>query len=160
MRFVEIGVEVRVLERDRGLRGQEGKELDAGWREHVRGDVVLEVQHADKRALFHERQAEYRPGVPPADILIRGKRIVRQGIVQNHPFPRAGDITDDRLRKLNRGIGCFAQTNNHGAAAGVRFRLDRQFVTARQHEQPTFRAGVLDGRAQQCLDELLQHNLA
>ena len=43
-----------------------------------------------------------------------------------------------------------AQLHPHGTAAGGRFRLDRQVTTARHQEQPAFRPGVLERRAQQC----------
>src|SRR6267142_1756430 len=42
----------------------------------------------------------------------------------------------------------------------VRFRLDRKLATARQDEQPAVCAGMLDGGAQQRVDQLLEHDLA
>ena len=57
--FGEIAIQARILERDRGLRGEQLQHRGARRREDARGEVVLEVEHADEFALVRERQAEH-----------------------------------------------------------------------------------------------------
>ena len=45
-------------------------------------------------------------------------------------------------------------------AAGRGFRLDPQFILPRQNQQPSFGAGVLDRRAHERVDQLVQDDLA
>ena len=61
--FLEIVVQTGVLQRDRRLRGQQFQHRDPGGREHVRCQVVLEIEHADQLGLLHQGQAEDGPGV-------------------------------------------------------------------------------------------------
>src|SRR5262249_44907767 len=72
----------------------------------------------------------------------------------------AGRVTDHRLRQVEGGDGCFAQTDRHHVPAGGCLRFDRKLVPAWEDEQPAFRARMLDGRAQQRLDQLFQDDLA
>ena len=57
-RFCEIAVQAGVLQRDRGLRGEQLQHRDPGRREDAGGQVVFQVEHADELGLVDQRQAE------------------------------------------------------------------------------------------------------
>ena len=48
----------------------------------------------DLLGLLHQRQAEQRPGVLPADVLICRERILRQGVIKHPAFPRPGHVVE------------------------------------------------------------------
>src|SRR5271170_7340143 len=68
--LLEVRIEVSVLQRDRGLGGDQLQHRASGRREHARGQVILEVEHADQRGLPDQRKAEKGTGVIAADVLI------------------------------------------------------------------------------------------
>src|SRR5712671_489292 len=86
--FLEIVVQTGVLQRDRRLRCQQFQHRDPGGREHVRCQLVFEIEHPDQLRLLHQGQAEDRPGVLLTEVLIRRERILHQGIINDHAFPR------------------------------------------------------------------------
>ena len=71
--FNDIAVQAGVLQRDRGLRGEQLQHGQPGRREHVRGQVVFQVKHADELALIDQRQAEDGAGLVLMEIGVRGK---------------------------------------------------------------------------------------
>ena len=75
---------------------------DPGGREHVRCQLVLEIEHPDQLGLLHQGQAEDRPGVLLTDVLIRRERILRQGVIKDHAFPRPDHVMEHGFGKLGR----------------------------------------------------------
>ena len=104
-RSAEIAVQAGVLQRDRRLRGEQLQHCDPGRREDARGQVVLEVEHADELGLIDQRQAENGTGLALTDVGIRGERGLGRGIVENDALPRAQDVVEDRFRQRRRGHG-------------------------------------------------------
>src|SRR5262249_32922149 len=158
--FLQLTIQAAVVQRHRRLRCEHLQDGNPAGRKDVGSEIVFEIEQGNQRGLFHERHAEYRASVLRADGLIGGKWIRRRGIAENDALVGTRSIADDRLGKFSRGDGRLAQNYRHGTAAGARFRLDQQLRTARQNEQPTFGARVLDRGAQERLDELVQHDFA
>src|SRR6476660_9119772 len=72
--LLEIVVQAGILQCDRGLRGEQLQNRDPSRREDARGQVVLEVERADKFGLIEQWQAENGPGLALTDIGIDAKR--------------------------------------------------------------------------------------
>ncbi len=100
--LLEIAVQTGVLQRDRRLRRQQFQYRDPGGREHVRCQVVLEIEHPDQLGLLHQRQAEDRPGLLLPDVLIRREPILRQGVIKDHALPRPDQVMEHGFGKLGR----------------------------------------------------------
>src|SRR5882757_11191782 len=100
--LLQVRIEVSVLQRDRGLGSDQLQHCASGRRERARGQVILEVEHADQRGLPDQRQAEKGPDVIAMDVLIGGKRVLRRGIVQNHALLCPYDVVEDGVRKICR----------------------------------------------------------
>ena len=64
-----------MFERDRRLRQQEIQDREAGGRENVRRQVVLQIERADKPGLFHQGNAQDGPGPPLPEVVVRAERI-------------------------------------------------------------------------------------
>ena len=58
---LQFGVEPGVLQRNRRLRRQQFQHRDPRGREHVRCQVVLEIEHADQPGLLDQGQTKHRP---------------------------------------------------------------------------------------------------
>src|SRR5260370_11504262 len=56
--LLQIRIEVGIFERDRGLRGDQLQHRVAGRREHLWGQIVLEVEDSNQCGLLDQRQAE------------------------------------------------------------------------------------------------------
>ena len=158
--LLKLAVQPAVFERDGRLGGQHLEERDPRGREDARSEPVLEVEQRDQRTLFHQGQAEHRAHARCANVLVGGVRIARRGIGENHGLARACRITDNGLGKLGRGDGYLAETDRHRAVAGFALRANQELAPSRQEQQPTFRTGVFDRRAQHGVDELFEHDLA
>ena len=100
--FPEIAVQAGVLQRDRRLRREQFQHRDPGGREHVRCQVVLEIEHPDQLGLLHQGQAEDRPRALVADVLIRRERILRRSVIKDHAFPRPDHVMEHGFGKLRR----------------------------------------------------------
>ena len=155
-----LGVETGILQRDRGLRGQQRQHRTPGRREDVRRQGVFEIEHAGEPGLVEQRYAEDGPGVLRAHVRIGGKRVRGRGIVEQHAVPRADDILDDGLGQRRRGHGLVCQTHDDGVAAGRGFRRDAQLVAARQDQQPPLSTGVLNRRTHERVEQFLEDDLA
>src|SRR5207237_2008420 len=77
---LEICIQVRVLQRDRGLRGQHLEDRRSRRGEYVRGESVFQIEHATQRGPFLgavtwlddlQRQTEDRPAVLLTDVGIQ-----------------------------------------------------------------------------------------
>ena len=69
----ELGVELGVLKRDGGLGREQVQHRAARRREHMRREVVLEVEHPDEIALMHQGQAQHRATAPSAGCIRRAR---------------------------------------------------------------------------------------
>jgi ribose/xylose/arabinose/galactoside ABC-type transport system permease subunit len=113
-----------VLQRDRGLRGEQLQHRDPGRDKDPGSEIVLEVEHTNELALIEQRQAENGAGLVPADIGIRGKRVRVHGIVENDALPGALDKVKNQLRQHGRGHRLIAQLHDDrvvlaGAVVGL-----------------------------------------
>src|SRR5262249_47925945 len=54
----EIAIKTRILKRDRGLRRKQLEHYDPRWSEDVRGQVIFQVEYADKFGLINQREAK------------------------------------------------------------------------------------------------------
>ena len=54
---LQIGIQAGILQRDRGLRGQQLQHCNAGRRKGERRQIVLEIECADKLRLFDDGHA-------------------------------------------------------------------------------------------------------
>jgi hypothetical protein len=93
-------------------------------------------------------------------MFIRRKRILHQGVIKDHTFPRPDHGVEHGFGKFGRRHGRPAQHDLNPATAGHRFRFDPWLVAREQDEQATLGAGMLDRDPQQCLDELIEDDLA
>src|SRR5262249_42173448 len=82
--FCEMAVQMGILQRDRGLRGEQLQHRDPSGRENARGQGVLEVENPYQLALVEQRHAENGTSMVLPDVRIGGKRILSRGIVENH----------------------------------------------------------------------------
>ena len=155
----EIAVETGILERNRRLRCQHFQDRDPGGCEHVRCQIVLQIEHADQLGLFHQRQTEDRPSTLLADVLICRERILRRGVIKDHALARPGHGAEYGFGKLGRRRGRVAKRYLNLAAAGRRFRRDLWLVGREQDEQATRSTGMFDYNSQQRLDELSEDDL-
>jgi len=84
--------------------------------------------------------------------------------MQQHAFLGAQDVAEDGLRQVGCGDARLSQMNLHPhlhiAAARRGFRFDSIVIPVRKNQHASFSAGMLDGRAHQRVDQLLQHDLA
>jgi len=55
---------------------------DPGGCEHMRREVVLEIERPDQPGLLHQGQAKHRPGVLLTEVLISRERILRRGVIK------------------------------------------------------------------------------
>src|ERR1700728_1221241 len=116
-------MEGRVLQRDRGLGGEELQERYPRRREGATGQVVLEVNHAVKLALIDQGQAENGAGLPLPDVGVFAKCGPGRGIVESDTLPGAQDVMERRFRQRSRACLLIAQLHYHRVAAGCGFRL-------------------------------------
>src|SRR5262245_28602647 len=73
----QIEKEPRILERNRGLRGEHLQHRDALGRENARSQIVLKIENADEISLVYQWQTENGPGATPNDVGIGRKRVLR-----------------------------------------------------------------------------------
>ena len=64
-----------------------------------RGQVVLEIEHADQLGLVDQGQAENGASLTLTDVRILGKRGLGRGVVQYDALPGAHDIVEHRFRQ-------------------------------------------------------------
>src|SRR5882672_8089868 len=88
----QVRIEVGVLQRNRGLGGEQLQYRASRGREHAGGQVILEVEHADQCGLLDQGQTENGTEAILANVLIAGKRALRRGIVQNHTLVCPYDV--------------------------------------------------------------------
>jgi len=74
----------------------------------------------DLLGLLHQRQAEQRPGLLLADVLICRERILRQGVIKDPAFPRPGSRNGERLGLVWR-LREAADIRSHGIAERHRY---------------------------------------
>ena len=158
--FGELSIEIGIFQRDRGLRGEQLQHRDTGWREHPRGQAILQIQNADELGLFNERQAENGPTMTVADVRVFGKRGPGRGVVEYDVVPGALDIGQHRLRQRDCRHGLVAHTHDHFVAARRGLRRDPQLGSARQSQQSALCARLLDRRAHDRVDQFFELNLA
>src|SRR5262249_45609263 len=63
LHLLRVSIQTSVLQGDRRLRSQEPEHRYPGLGEHVRGQAVLQVEHADEFGPVDQWQAENRTGV-------------------------------------------------------------------------------------------------
>src|SRR5215831_12438863 len=95
-----------------------------------------------------------------AKVVIGGKRVLARGIMQKNAFLGPEDILKYRPRQISGGYASLSQFYLHLTAAGCGFSLDPVFITSRKNQQTSFGTGVLDCRAHQRINQLLQNDLA
>ena len=83
----QLAIEAGIFQRDRGLRRQQLQQRYPGGREHMRGQVVLEIEHAEQLGLFHQGQAQNRTGALLTDVVIRRERALNSGVIQDDALP-------------------------------------------------------------------------
>ena len=99
----EIPVQARVLHRDGRLRGEQLEDGHSRGSKRVRREVVLQVQHPEQPGLLEYRQAEHRPRVVLANVVIGGEWVLARGIVQQNAFFGPKDIAENGLRQICSG---------------------------------------------------------
>jgi hypothetical protein len=62
LRFRQIVIKTRILQRDRGLRRKQFQHCDPRRRENVGSQIIFEVEQTDQFALINQRQAENGTG--------------------------------------------------------------------------------------------------
>ena len=70
------------------------------------------------------------------------------------------DVLKHRTRQIRGRDARLPQDDVHVIAAGCGLRLDAIVISVRKNQQTSFGAGVLDSRAHECVDQLLQDDLA
>ena len=80
--------------------------------------------------------------------------------MQEHALFGPEDILKHRTRQIRGGDARLPQDDVHVIAAGGRLRLDAIVIPLRKNQQTSLGAGVLDSRAHQRVDQLLQDDLA
>src|SRR5262249_36340610 len=109
--LLDMPIQPCVLQRHRGLRGEQSQDRDAVRGEDTRGQVVLEVEDSREPALLQQRQTEHRAGTSVAYVSIRREDGMHGGIVQDDALLRPQDVTHNRLRDRGGGPGSLVQTN-------------------------------------------------
>ena len=110
--------------------------------------------------MFYEREAQDGPRVRATNVLVIRERASSRRIIEDDTLLCSRGVLNYGLRQFSAGDWRVTQSDRDGAAAGSCFRLDPQLGTSRQNEQSTFRAGVLDGGAEQRVNEVFQDDFA
>ena len=124
--LAQLAIEPRVLQRDRGLRSEEAQDGDPIRREDVRGELVLEVEHADELGLLDEREAQHRARLPAAEVVVAREGIGADGVVDDDALARPQDVAHDRVGQLirRRGPGHEAEPRPPWGRPAPRRRCD------------------------------------
>ena len=77
---------------DGRFRGQQLEDGHSSGGERVRREAIFQIQDPEQSGLLENRQAEHRPCVVPADILIGGKWVLAGGVIQKNACLRSYDI--------------------------------------------------------------------
>ena len=72
----QVGVQLGISERDRGLRREQFEHCEPVRREDARRQVVLQVEHADRFPRPYQWQAQDGPRAPEKHVSVLGKRIL------------------------------------------------------------------------------------
>src|SRR6266403_1303465 len=72
----------------------------------------------------------------------------------------ASSITDQRIWQYGCKVRPVAQMDGYILTTSGRFRLDLQLIAARDNQETSFGASVLDGGAHEFVDQLFQNHLA
>ena len=158
--FGEIAVQTGILQRDRGLRGEQLQHRYARWGKHAGREAVLEVEHADQLCLGEQGQAENRARPPLTDVRISGERGLGRGIIEDHAFPGTQDIMENGLRQRGPDHRMIVKPHEDRVAAGCGFGREPWLALAHQNEQASFGAGLLEGGAQKRIDQFDEDDLA
>ena len=94
------------------------------------------------------------------DVLIRRELVWGRGVIQHHTLLRADDEVEHRLREFRWRHDRLSEEHLDRIATGGGYRLDSQFVAARQDQEAAVSAGVFERNHHECLDQLLEHDLA
>ena len=121
--------------------------------------VVFQVQHPEQAGLLEDRQAQDRPCMVLANVVIGREWVLARGVMQQHAFLGSQNIAEDGLRQIRCGDVRLPEMDLHLVTAGRGFRFDPVFIPLRKNQHTSFGAGVLDGRAHERVDQLLQDNL-
>ena len=116
-------VETAVLQRGRGLGGEQLQHCDLVGREHTWSQVVLEVEQGDYLALLDERQAEYGTSGRGTEVLVVRKRIRTPGVAENHDLVGMHHVVDDRCRQRRRFDRSPRPIHDDVVAGGCGLRL-------------------------------------
>ena len=79
--------------------------------------------------------------------------------MQQHAFLGPQGIAKNRLRQIRGGYRRLSQIDFDLSAAGSGFSFDSILITSWQNQQTSFGAGMLDCRAHERINQLLQHDL-
>ena len=79
--------------------------------------------------------------------------------MQHNTLVSPEDVAEQGLREIGSADAGVSQINGHRVALGGDFSLDPIFITSRENQETSLGAGVLDCRAHQRIDQLLQHDL-
>ena len=155
----QVGIEAGVLQRDRGLRGQQFQHREPGRREDVGRQVVLEVEHADQLGLLHQGQAEDGPGALLAEVLIRRERVRGRGVIQDHALSRPDHGVEEGFGQLGRCHRFLSERDLDRLPVGPGLRFDPRRVAPEEDEQAALGAGLFERERHQGLDEPVEDDL-
>src|SRR5260370_2905808 len=84
--LLQIRIEVGILERDRGLGGDQLQHRAPGRREDPGSQIILEVEHSDQCGLLDQRQAENGTDAITSGIPARGQDTWHTRVGPKHPL--------------------------------------------------------------------------
>ena len=163
--LLEAPVEAGVGDGDGGLGREDLEHLEPPGREGAGGEVVLQVERADRLAPVHQRHAEDGAGAARLDVGVAGVGRVAGGVAEHHALAAADGIADDGERQAPLADGDAGEhLDAHGRFAArpphVGLGLEGQLRLVAEEQQTALRAGVLDEDADQLLEQLADDDLA
>src|SRR5258708_37322247 len=124
-----------MVERDRGMRGQQFQHSQPLGCEPSGRQVVFQIECADQLGLFNEWQAEHRPWTLLEQIRILRKEALTRGVFQDDTLLSTDHVAKKRLGQLSRRCRRLAQLNFGSLAAGPGFSLDSMFLASLQNQE-------------------------
>ena len=143
--------EERVLEGDRGLRGEQLQRQQALGREDAGNEVVLEIEKGDDLGLPADGQAQHRAGTDARQVRVAGEPARVGGrVVEEHAFVGTHHVLEDRIRQPRVTV-----RRGRRRLIGAHLRRDLQATLAREEELGAAGTALLEDEEQERAQQLL-----
>ena len=157
---LQVGIEVGILQRNRGLRSQQLQHCNPVRREGARSQIVLQIECADKLRLFDDGQAQDGSGVLLPHILVLRIQVPDRSVIKDHALPCPDDVLKRGFGEIKWCDDCLSNGDLDPAVAGGGLRLDPRLIAPQKDEQTPLGPCMLHRDSHELLDQLAKDNLA